>query len=83
MRVILRVLCKCTFGSSNIITVCIPESFNTNISHQLFDPILTFVNSQHSNTYSKGNLVHKTSFKDFLYTKINPTQSMTNSINNH
>ena len=26
---------------------CIPESFNTNISHQLFDYTLTFLNSQH------------------------------------
>jgi hypothetical protein len=25
----------------------IPESFNTNISHQLFEYIITFVNSQH------------------------------------
>ena len=26
---------------------CIPESFNTNISHQLFDYLITFVNKQH------------------------------------
>ena len=26
---------------------CIPESFNTNISHQLFDYTITFVNPQH------------------------------------
>ena len=29
------------------IEFCIPESFNTNISHQLFDYTITFVNSQH------------------------------------
>ena len=27
--------------------ICIPESFNTNILHQLFDYTITFVNSQH------------------------------------
>jgi hypothetical protein len=30
-----------------IISFFIPESFNTNISHQLFDYTITFVNSQH------------------------------------
>ena len=33
-------------GSPSLV-YCIPESFNTNISYQLFDNILTFVNSQH------------------------------------
>jgi len=51
----------------------IPESFDTDISHQLFDYTITFVNSALSNT--NGNFVHKTgfkrSFKDFWYTKIN------------
>ena len=37
--------------------ICIPENFNTNISHQLFDYIITFENSQHQNTYSKGDFV--------------------------
>ena len=27
--------------------LCIPESFNTNILHHLFDYTITFVNSQH------------------------------------
>ena len=27
-------------------TLCIPESFNASISHQLFDYTITFVNSQ-------------------------------------
>ena len=31
----------------NLTPFCIPESFNTNISHQLFDYKITFVNSQH------------------------------------
>ena len=33
--------------------ICEPESFNTNISHQLFDYTITFENSHHENTYSK------------------------------
>jgi hypothetical protein len=51
---------------------CIPETFNTNISHQLLDYTINFVNSQHKNTNSKGDFVRL--FKDFWYTKINPTQ---------
>ena len=43
--------------------LCITESFNTNISHQLFDYTITFVNSQHKNTNSKGDFVLKPSFK--------------------
>ena len=34
--------------------VCIPESFNTNISHQLFWLHNNLVNSLHFNTNSKG-----------------------------
>ena len=37
--------------------IYIPESFNTNISHQLFDYKITFVNSQHKNINSKGDFV--------------------------
>ena len=37
-----------------IIIVCTPESFITNISHQLFDCKITFVNSQHENINLKG-----------------------------
>ena len=43
--------------------ICIPESFNSNISKQLFDYTITFVNSQHYRTqihnvilYSKTGL---------------------------
>ena len=32
---------------------CIPESFNTNISHKFVDYKVTFVNSQHENINSK------------------------------
>ena len=32
-----------------------PESFNTNISHQIFNYKTTFVNSQHKHTNSKGS----------------------------
>ena len=57
--------------------ICIPESFNSSISHQLFDYTITFVNSQLLNTNSKGGYVLKTGFKvvlkDFWYKRINPT----------
>ena len=45
---------------------CLPESFNKNISHQLFDYTITFVNSQHLNTSSKGDFVLKNMFKRSL-----------------
>ena len=45
---------------------CIPESFNTNISQQLFDYRLTFVNSQRKNTKSKGDLILKNQFETFV-----------------
>ena len=32
------------------IHICIPERFNANITHQLFDYIKTYVNSLHSKT---------------------------------
>ena len=37
--------------------ICIPESFNTNISHQIFANKITFVNSQCENTNSKGDFI--------------------------
>ena len=43
--------------------ICITESFNTNISHQLFDYSITFVNSQGYNTKSKGDFVLKDRFE--------------------
>ena len=54
--------------------ICIPESFNTNISQQFFYYKITFVNSQRENTNSKGDFVLNKNFKDFWYTKINLIQ---------
>ena len=52
--------------------ICIPESFNTNISHQPFYNKITFVNSQREN--EKKNCSQKpvlnVRFKDFWFTKI-------------
>ena len=42
--------------------ICIPESFNSSISHQLFDYTITFVNSQHLNINSNGGFVLKNRF---------------------
>ena len=67
---------------------CIPESFNTNISHQLFGYTVTFVNQQHQDTNSKGDFVLKNRFKT-LTLNISGIQKqirrfgMTNSINKH
>ena len=47
--------------SKVIIFFCIPESFNTNILHQLFDYKITFLNSQ------KGNFVLKNWLKPFAW----------------
>ena len=53
----------------------LPEGFNTNISHQLVDYIITVVNLQHKNTNSNGDLYSKPvpvlniRFKVFWYTK--------------
>ena len=43
--------------------LCIPQSFNTNILHQLFYCKITFVNSQPENTNSNIDFVLKTRFK--------------------
>ena len=40
-------------------TFSIPEGFNTNISHQLFNYTITFVNSQHTNSNLKGDFILK------------------------
>ena len=40
-----------------------PDKFNTNISHQLCDYQITFVNSQHENTNTKDDFVLKKQFK--------------------
>ena len=42
--------------------ICIPESFNTNISHQIFDYAITFLNSQNQNENSKDDFVLKNWF---------------------
>ena len=47
--------------------ICLPESFHTNISHQLFYYKITFVNSQRENTNSKGDFVYlKKRFETFV-----------------
>ena len=53
------------------------ESFNTNISHQLFDKI-TFVNSQRENTNSKGDFVLKNRDETFVL-KISCIQNKSDS----
>ena len=45
--------------------ICLPESFNINISHQLFDYKITFANSQHK-TLIRCNFVHKNWFETFV-----------------
>ena len=47
---------------SKIKSICIPESFNTNISYQLFDYKITFINSQHENTNSNGDFCNQKLF---------------------
>jgi hypothetical protein len=59
--------------------ICIPESFDTNISHQLFNYKITSVHSQRENTNSKGEFVLKNRFITFVLKisgiqKINLTQ---------
>ena len=46
--------------------ILIAESFNTNISHQIFDYKITFVNSELENTNSKGDFVLKKRFEMFV-----------------
>ena len=45
---------------------CIPDTFNTNISRQLFEYIIIFVNSQLENTNLKGDFVLKNQFETFV-----------------
>ena len=45
------------------IQFCLPESFNTNISYQHFDYIITFVNLQHKNKNSKGEFALTSTFQ--------------------
>ena len=57
---------------------CLSETFNTNISHQIFYYKIAFVNLQYENTKSKDNFELRTGlntrFNDFGYTKINLIQ---------
>ena len=43
----------------NVNNICILECYFTNISHKLFGHKITFVNSQHNNTNSKGDFLLK------------------------
>ena len=47
-------------------SISIPDSFNTNILHQLFKYKIAFVNSQHEKTNLKGDFVIKNRFKRFV-----------------
>ena len=49
---------------------CIPEIFNTNISHQLFDYKISFVYTNLTGDFVLKKWI-KVFFKDFWYTKIN------------
>ena len=46
--------------------LCIPQSFNTNITYLLFGYIITFMNSQHKTTNSKSDFVLKNWFEMFV-----------------
>ena len=46
--------------------ICKPKSFNTYISHQLFEYEITCVNSQHENLHSIGDFVLKDQFETFV-----------------
>ena len=47
-------------------SICIPESFNTNILHQRFDYKITYVNSQLEKTNSEVILYSKTDLKKYV-----------------
>ena len=47
-------------------TFCVPERFNTNISHPFFDYKLTIINSHYKNTNSKGDFYTKNDLKRFF-----------------
>ena len=58
--------------------------FNANISHQLFDYTITFVNLQRENTNSKGDFIFKNSLKHsfqiFVVYRINLSQKYISNI---
>ena len=43
--------------------LCMPESFDMNILHQLFNYKITFIYSQLENTNPKGDFVHEKNTK--------------------
>ena len=47
-------------------SICVPENFNMNILHQLFDNKITFVNSQLEDTNLKGDFVLINRFETFV-----------------
>ena len=54
-------------AETSLYVVCMPESFNTNISHQLFNyKINNLCESQPENIKSKGDFVLKKWFKIFV-----------------
>ena len=57
MRFYITEINRITFMLGKVI--CIPESFDKNISHQLFDYKITFVISQRKNTNSNDEFVLK------------------------
>ena len=71
--------------SKRLLYFFILESFNTNISHQLFGYKITFIISQQKNTNKKKGFCTqnqiKRLFKDLWYLKINPTQIWYNIFN--
>ena len=46
--------------------ICMPESFNMNISYQLFGYKITFVYSHHKNTNPKGYFVLNKRFETLI-----------------
>ena len=65
-----KVFKRCNLNEINFI----PESFNTNISHQLFGYTISFVKTQIQKVILYSKTGFKVCFKDFRYTRINPTQ---------
>ena len=53
-------------NQKSVKTICIPEGFNTHISHHLFDYKITLVNSQHENSNLKSYFVLKNRFQMYV-----------------
>ena len=65
INIILNLKTSDSWHIYKIIHFYIQESFNTNISHQLFDYKIIFVNSQLENANSNGDFVLKNKFETF------------------